>query len=173
VTSDLDEHSIAALRAGPVDSFGVGTSVVTGSGSPAAGFVYKLVARRDDDSDEWMPVAKSSPGKVSRGGAKEAKRLLQGGIATAEHIIVTERKDSDGSGDAGGDEGDGGAAAPVDHDVRQLTVPLMTGGDADPRWLGRDGVRAAREHCAAAVAELPGAALRLSRGEPALPTLTT
>ncbi|MCY7288895.1 MAG: nicotinate phosphoribosyltransferase, partial [Cryobacterium sp.] len=44
VTSDLDEFSIAALSASPVDAFGVGTSVVTGSGSPAAGMVYKLVA---------------------------------------------------------------------------------------------------------------------------------
>ena len=34
VTNDLDEHAIAALRTAPVDSFGVGTSVVTGSGHP-------------------------------------------------------------------------------------------------------------------------------------------
>lgn len=32
VTSDLDEHAIAALAVAPVDSYGVGTSVVTGSG---------------------------------------------------------------------------------------------------------------------------------------------
>ena len=48
VTNDLDEYTIAALGAAPVDSYGVGTSVVTGSGSPAAGMVYKLVARRDE-----------------------------------------------------------------------------------------------------------------------------
>ena len=45
----LDEFTIAALRAAPVDSFGVGTSVVTGSGYPAAGMVYKLVARNDPE----------------------------------------------------------------------------------------------------------------------------
>ena len=45
VTSDLDEHAIAALAAAPVDGYGVGTSLVTGSGHPTCGFVYKLVSR--------------------------------------------------------------------------------------------------------------------------------
>ena len=45
VTSDLDEYQIAALAAAPVDSYGVGTQLVTGSGAPTAGLVYKLVAR--------------------------------------------------------------------------------------------------------------------------------
>src|SRR4051812_12306478 len=41
VTSDLDEFAIAALGAAPVDAYGVGTSLVTGSGAPTAGLVYK------------------------------------------------------------------------------------------------------------------------------------
>ena len=32
VTSDLDEYVITALGAAPIDGFGVGTRVVTGSG---------------------------------------------------------------------------------------------------------------------------------------------
>src|SRR5690606_12370197 len=44
VTSDLDEHAIAALASAPVDVYGVGTSLVTGAGAPTAGLVYKLVA---------------------------------------------------------------------------------------------------------------------------------
>ncbi|MBX9471294.1 MAG: nicotinate phosphoribosyltransferase [Chryseoglobus sp.] len=162
VTNDLDESSIAALRGAPVDAFGVGTSVVTGSGSPAAGFVYKLVARRDEQSAEWMPVAKSSPGKVSAGGTKRAERLLRDGVALAERIVV----DDDHDGVPEGLQPDAAVQA------RELTVPLMTDGVADPRWLGPAGVQAAREHCAAAVTELPASALRLSRGEPALPVLT-
>lgn len=162
VTNDLDESSIAALRGAPVDAFGVGTAVVTGSGSPAAGFVYKLVARRDEQSAEWMPVAKSSPGKVSAGGAKRAQRLLRDGVALAERIVV----DDDRDGVPEGLEPDAAVVA------RELTVPLMVDGVADARWLGPEGVRSAREHCAAAIAELPASALRLSRGEPALPTLT-
>lgn len=161
VTSDLDEHTIAALRGSPVDAFGVGTSVVTGSGSPAAGFVYKLVARRESGGDEWMPVAKASTGKASIGGAKRAERLLRNGMAVAERIVIDD--DRDGLPEA---------ATPADLTARPLTVALMTDGEADARWLGPAGVAAAREHCAAAVAELPAAALRLSRGEPALPTLS-
>lgn len=161
VTSDLDEHTIAALRGSPVDAFGVGTSVATGSGSPAAGFVYKLVARRESGGDEWMPVAKASTGKASIGGAKRAERLLRNGMAVAERIVIDD--DRDGLPEA---------ATPADLTARPLTVALMTDGEADARWLGPAGVAAAREHCAAAVAELPAAALRLSRGEPALPTLS-
>ena len=166
VTSDLDEHMIAALRGTPVDTFGVGTAVVTGSGFPAAGFVYKLVARSDGSvsvagGGEWMPVAKTSTGKASIGGAKRAERLLRGGVAVAERIIVDD--DRDGLPEA---------ATPAELTARPLTVPLMRDGEADAHWLGADGVRAAREHCATATAELPAAALRLSRGEPALPTLS-
>jgi nicotinate phosphoribosyltransferase len=160
VTSDLDEHTIAALRGTPVDAFGVGTSVVTGSGSPAAGFVYKLVAHRHSDG-EWMPVAKASTGKASIGGAKRAERLLRDGVAVAERIVVDD--DRDGMPEA---------ATPPDLTARALTVTLMTDGEPDARWLGPEGVAAAREHRAAAVAELPAAALRLSRGEPALPTIS-
>src|SRR5690606_3600786 len=57
VTSDLDEYAIAALAASPVDFYGVGTSVVTGSGYPTASMVYKLVARQDS-SGGWVAVAK-------------------------------------------------------------------------------------------------------------------
>ena len=45
LTGDLDEHSIAALAAAPVNGYGVGTALVTGSGAPTAAIVYKLVAR--------------------------------------------------------------------------------------------------------------------------------
>ncbi|MCB0909197.1 MAG: nicotinate phosphoribosyltransferase, partial [Nocardioidaceae bacterium] len=67
VTSDLDEFAIASLRAAPVDGYGVGTELVTGSGHPTCGFVYKLVARADDDG-VLVPVAKRSHDKISIGG---------------------------------------------------------------------------------------------------------
>lgn len=168
VTSDLDEHAIAALHGSPVDAFGVGTSVVTGAGAPASGFVYKLVARRDGDGADggaWMPVAKNSVGKRSVGGAKRAERLLRDGVAVAERVVV----DDDGDGLP---ERDAAAARGEGLTVRALTVTLMRDGEPDPQWLGPAGVRAARAHCAAAVAELPPAALRLSPGDPALPLLT-
>ena len=167
VTNDLDEHTIAALRGTPVDSFGVGTAVVTGSGAPAAGFVYKLVAHRGDGVDgapgEWIPVAKTSAGKVSRGGAKRGERLVIDGVAAAEHVVIDD--DRDGFPD------DARAPLPAGATVRPLTTRLMTDGEPEPHWLGPEGVLAAREHCAAAVAELPRDALRLTRGEPVIPTL--
>jgi len=80
VTGDLDEHAIAGLAPTAVDTFGVGTSVVTGSGSPTAGFVYKLVAvAQDDDPDSpCVPVAKRSAGKSTVGGRKWAYRTPDG-----------------------------------------------------------------------------------------------
>ena len=72
-TSDLDEHQIALLADDPIDSFGVGTSLVTGSGAPTVGLVYKLVAIEGEDG-VLRPVAKRSPGKSTVGGRKWAYR---------------------------------------------------------------------------------------------------
>ncbi|MBH0009997.1 nicotinate phosphoribosyltransferase [Salinibacterium sp. SWN1162] len=151
VTNDLDEHAIAALRAAPVDSFGVGTSVVTGSGHPAAGMVYKLVAHHND-AGEWVSVAKKSAAKATVGGHKAAIRTMQNGVATSELIFQTQDARPEVEG-------------------RELNVPLMTAGAADAQWLGASGTRAARDHREQAMAELPQTAFRLSRGEPVLPTV--
>ncbi len=80
VTGDLDEHAIAALADVPVDRYGVGTALVTGSGVPTAGFVYKLVAIADTDAPDapLRPVAKNSAGKTTRGGRKWAWRTSDG-----------------------------------------------------------------------------------------------
>ena len=80
VTGDLDEHSIAALASARVDTYGVGTSVVTGSGAPTAGFVYKLVAVAQEDGPDapLVPVAKRSAGKTTVGGRKWAYRTDDG-----------------------------------------------------------------------------------------------
>lgn len=152
VTNDLDEYTIAALSASPVDSYGVGTSVVTGSGAPASGMVYKLVAHRDDDGN-WVSVAKKSDGKVSVGGRKHPiRRLDASGTAVAEAIHIV--------GDS-----------PLKDSGRDLFVPLMSDGRLEREHCGAAGVEAARAHRAAAVAELPADAFRLGRGDPVLPTL--
>lgn len=152
VTNDLDEYTIAALRAAPVDSYGVGTSVVTGSGSPAAGMVYKLVARQDE-TGAWLPVAKKSAAKATIGGRKRpARRFDERGIATAEVVYVGE------------------GARPAEGE-RPLLVPLIEGGRPDESHLGPAGTARAREHRAAAIAELPPEAFRLGRGDPVIPTI--
>lgn len=161
VTNDLDEYTVAALAHSPVDSFGVGTSVVIGSGAPTMGMVYKLVAR-ENAHGEWVPVAKKSIGKQSLGGRKHAIRLLDAdGRASAEIVLV-------GSGDH--DEPWGHASG---LQARNITEHLMSRGDALPSFMGREGLAAGRARHVASVEELPVVALSLTRGEPAIPTIFT
>lgn len=157
VTSDLDEFAIAALAASPVDAYGVGTSVVTGSGTPTAGMVYKLVARQGSDGG-WVPVAKASTSKASIGGRKAAFRRRADGVATAEVIAVAD----------GFEELDAPSAHP---DARPLQTVLVDHGETDAAHLGPDGVSAARAHHLRVREELPVTALALSRADPALPTV--
>lgn len=153
VTNDLDEYAIAALASAPVDSYGVGTALVTGSGAPAAGMVYKLVARQDAAGD-WIGVGKSSEAKATIGGRKQPLRTLRNGVAVSEDIHV---------GDTAIDAGEPGTR-------RALHVPLIEGGEAVADAVGVAGVEAARAHHASAIAELSANAMRLSNGEPAIPT---
>src|SRR5699024_4922538 len=82
LSGDLDEYSIAALRGDPVDAYGVGTRVVTGSGAPTANMVYKLV------EVEGRPVAKRSEHKATNGGRKSAiRRHRETGTATEEVVF--------------------------------------------------------------------------------------
>lgn len=158
VTNDLDEHTVAALAASPVDSFGVGTSVVVGSGSPTMGMVYKLVARTDGNG-AWVPVAKASANKASIGGRKSVRRLLdEAGTAQRELIFL---------GDGPGGEAEGAALAEC---TREVLVPLVVNGQVQPEHTGTEGIAAARERHARSVAELPPIAMSLTRGDPAIPT---
>ncbi|MBP8919891.1 MAG: nicotinate phosphoribosyltransferase [Micropruina sp.] len=151
VTSDLDEWQIAALRGAPVDGFGVGTSLVTGSGAPSCGFVYKLVARADSDEPgaPLEPVAKKSLNKSSIGGRKYALRRLDArGKAEAEVIGV-------------------GSPPDGDHNDRPLLVELVRDGEI----VGREPLVDGQARHARSRAELPLAALKMSKGEAAIPTL--
>ena len=143
VSGDLDEYAIAALRAEPVDSYGVGTSLVTGSGAPTANMVYKLV------EVDGMPVAKRSSHKESLGGHKAATRLSKDTGTIVEEIIHP-----------------AGAPPSLGESARLLTVPLV-----------RDGLPVATEHLdrvrdrvADGRKSLPWEGLKLSHGEPAIPT---
>jgi nicotinate phosphoribosyltransferase len=144
VTSDLDEFAIAALAAAPVDGYGVGTSLVTGSRAPTAGFVYKLVAREMPDGS-LAPVEKRSVGKGSRGGRKWAHRRFDDGVALADHVYV-------------------GGPPPARDDERPLLVPAVRDGEV----LETPSLVEAREHCVRARAELPAEAMKLQAGDPTL-----
>ncbi|MGA8992730.1 MAG: nicotinate phosphoribosyltransferase [Nocardioidaceae bacterium] len=156
VTSDLDEHAIAALAAAPVDGYGVGTSLVTGSGHPTCGFVYKLVAREGQDG-ALVSVAKRSKDKISVGGRKYAFRRRSGaGVAQAEVI-----------GTRPSPEADDDPTTRLGPRERPLLVPLVERGQV----VGRESLDTARARHLAARAELPMQARQLSRGEPALETV--
>ena len=151
VTSDLDEWQIAALSGSPVNGYGVGTSLVTGSGHPTCGFVYKLVARADSDDPNapMRSVAKKSKGKNTLGGRKFAmRRLGPDGRAEAE-VIGLGRPPADDGND------------------RPLLVDFIKGGTR----IHHESLDDARRRHAASRAELPLAALRISKGDPALETI--
>ena len=148
VTSDLDEFAIAALAAGPVSGYGVGTALVTGSGAPTASMVYKLV-HREDASGVMRGVAKASKDKASVGGRKWAlRRRDEDGVAQAEVIGIGERPRDDG-------------------DDRPLMIDLVRGGEV----VDHQDIHEARARHEASRAELPRAAAQLSRGEPVIPTI--
>jgi nicotinate phosphoribosyltransferase len=150
VSGDMDEYAIAALRADPVDSFGVGTSVVTGSGAPTAGMVYKLV------EVDGISVEKRSSHKQSHGGRKAATRLSRPSGTIVEEVVHPLGAPPAGARLAG--------APPAGE--RLLTVPLVRAGEV----LAVPDLAAARELVARGLRSLPWEGLALSRGEPAIPT---
>ncbi|WP_231744577.1 nicotinate phosphoribosyltransferase [Mycobacterium sp. GA-1199] len=145
VSGDLDEFAIAALRAEPVDIYGVGTSLVTGSGAPTAGMVYKLT------EVDGLPVEKRSSHKQSHGGRKQAIRVAKATGTIVEEVVFPYGRPP---------------AYPNGFTARVLTVPLVQQGEpvAD---LGLDAARARVED---GLTSLPWDGLKLSRGEPAVPT---
>jgi nicotinate phosphoribosyltransferase len=158
LTGDLDEYSIAGLAVAPVNGYGVGTSLVTGSGAPTAALVYKLVARSDeplaDDQPvpggerSLRPVAKRSVGKPGRGGRKWAVRhRTAAGEAVTELISLVPPE-----------------PGPADRVLLQELI-------RDGKIVGREPLAAARDRHQAVLAELPAYALQLSRGYPAIPTV--
>ncbi len=146
VSGDLDEFSIAALRAEPVDSYGVGTSVVTGSGAPTANMVYKLV------EVDGIPVQKRSSHKESQGGHKEALRLSRPTGTITEEVVYP-----------------AGRPPSTTEPFRVLTTPLVRGGEV---VAGPDhaALAAARGLVASGLHSLPWEGLKLAHGDPAIPT---
>ena len=157
VTSDLDEYAIAALGAAPVDSYGVGTRLVTGSGVPTAALVYKVVSR-EDASGAIVPVAKKSESKSTVGGRKVAGRVMgDDGYASEELLLV-------------GTSMEEGQKLLAERGARPLQVPLVRQGVIDSTAWSPDALARAQEHHLRARNELPYQAWRLSEGEVAIPT---
>lgn len=88
-SGDLDEHSIAALRAAgaPIDTFGVGTEVVTSRDAPALSGVYKVVELEEPDGTR-RPIAKFSEGKTTHPGAHQVHRVTRDGTILRDVVAL-------------------------------------------------------------------------------------
>jgi len=141
VSGDLDEYSIATLAAEPVDMYGAGTAVVTGSGAPTAGLVYKLV------EVDGRPVVKRSENKSTVGGRKTAVRRHKPTGTATEEIVVSQ-----------------GVPAHRPND-RLLQRAFVAGGSLLPLVPLADS----REHLRHCLISIPWEGLKLSAGDPAIP----
>ena len=158
VTNDLDEYALAALQTAPVDSYGVGTMLVTGSGHPTCAMVYKLVEREGSDG-VMHPVAKKSFGKSTDGWRKRALRCYQYGLAQGE-LVLCGPADKLAAWEAPAEYGD----------TRDLLITAVDHGDIDDSLASKEALLSARDRHSQALAELPVTALSLSNGDQAIPT---
>jgi nicotinate phosphoribosyltransferase len=142
VSGDLDEYSIAALAAEPVDSYGAGTAVVSGSGAPTAGLVYKLV------EVDGRPVVKRSEHKATVGGRKTAIRRHKPTGTATEEIVVSQGVPDWQAGD------------------RLLQQEYLVGGTP---LAGLPTLEQSRERLRDALISIPWEGLKLSAGDPAIP----
>jgi nicotinate phosphoribosyltransferase len=142
VSGDLDEYAIAALAAEPVDMYGAGTAVVTGSGAATAGLVYKLV------EVDGRPVVKRSEHKATVGGRKTAVRRYKPTGTAVEEIVMSQGVPDWKQGD------------------RLLQQDLIVAGEpvADLATLAQS-----RDRLREALISIPWEGLKLSAGDPALP----
>ena len=158
VTNDLDEYALAALQTAPVDSYGVGTMLVTGSGAPTCAMVYKLT-ERENSAGEMQPVAKKSKDKATVPGRKLAFRSYEYSLADCEHVIS-------------GSEDKLAAYQPEDG-WKDLLVDYVTNGENHSEYQGHDAIVNAHNYRAQALAELPIGAQSLMKGDPVIPTEVT
>ena len=97
-SSDLDEYLIDSLKAqdAKINSWGVGTKLITSDDNPAFGGVYKLAAVKDADSTEFTPKIKLSENteKVTNPGNNTVYRLYskKTGKIKADLICLTDEK---------------------------------------------------------------------------------
>lgn len=101
-SNDLDEHLIATLKLQgcAINSWGVGTHLITAEDSPSLGGVFKLVGQYDDG--QFVPKIKMSDNaeKISNPGIKNVMRIfdkdtkkMRGDIIVLEGEKISTKKD--------------------------------------------------------------------------------
>ena len=80
-SNDLDEHLIASLKlqGAAINSWGVGTNMITSKDSPSFGGVYKLAAIMDRETGKFIPKIKLSENaeKITNPGNKTIQRIYE------------------------------------------------------------------------------------------------
>lgn len=94
-SNDLDEYTIASLKSSgaAINSWGVGTKLITSSESPSLGGVYKLAGSYDGDT--LIPKIKVSeePEKINNPGFKKVVRIYnEDNMAEADLIMLHDEK---------------------------------------------------------------------------------
>ena len=128
VSDNLDEKKILELRraGAAIDTWGVGTSLVTAAGGGALGGVYKLSAIRRAGHRRWRPVFKLGAGvrKASLPGRLQVRRYRSAGGALERDVIYA--RGGEGGPEAGsGPNGGADLLTPV-LDRGRLLEPLPT-----------------------------------------------
>ncbi|WP_430783154.1 nicotinate phosphoribosyltransferase [Actinoplanes sp. G11-F43] len=143
VSGDMDEYSIATLAAEPVDMYGAGTAVVTGSGAPTANLVYKLV------EVGGRPVVKRSENKATVGGRKTAIRRHKPTGTATEEIIYSQGVPDHQPND------------------RMLQHTWIASGEVQDAPT----LQESRDHLRQNLISIPWEGLKLSAGDPAIPVV--
>jgi len=103
-SNDLDEDLIMSLKlqGATINSWGVGTNLITSKNQPSFGGVYKLAAIRNKEDGTWIPRIKKSENteKITNPGNKVIKRIydketgkLMADLICLEHEVYDENKD--------------------------------------------------------------------------------
>lgn len=96
-SNDLDENVIFNLimQGAKVDTWGVGTQLITAADQPSLGGVYKLVAKKDTQN-AYIPVIKMSENveKITTPGYKEIYRIIdnESGKAHGDYIALIDEE---------------------------------------------------------------------------------
>jgi len=164
-SNDLDEHLITSLKlqGARIDTWGVGTKLITAYDQPALGGVYKLGAVREPDGGWRYPIKLSEqPIKISTPGVAGVRRVWQGGALAGD--VIYDAVAGPSTPRAAHDLGDPTRRFALAGDrEEELLVPAMVDGAV----VGAPGdLTVARARCAADLAALSPRTRRTDNPQP-------
>ena len=164
-SNDLDEHLITSLKqqGARIDTWGVGTKLITAHDQPALGGVYKLGAVREDGGAWRYPIKLSEqPIKISTPGIAGVRRLWRGDELAGD--VIYDAVEGPTTPRRGYDLGDPTRQLALGGDrEEELLVPALVDGApvGDPGDL-----TAARARCARDLAALSPRTRRMQNPQP-------